>query len=46
MKRFTINVTNVNETPTDMGFGTQFVGDSSTIVSANATVAAAKRFHP
>ncbi len=40
----TINVTNVNEAPTDMGFGTQFVGDASTVVSANSTVAAANDF--
>ncbi len=40
----TINISNVNEAPTDMGFGTQFVGDASTVVSANGTVAAANDF--
>ncbi len=33
-----ISVTNVNESPNDMGFGTQFVGDASTVVSGNATM--------
>ncbi|MFN9411709.1 MAG: BspA family leucine-rich repeat surface protein, partial [Pirellula sp.] len=33
-----ISLTNVNETPSDMGFGTQFVGDASKVVSGNATM--------
>ncbi len=40
----TVTVADVNEAPTDMGFGTQFVGDSSTVVSAASTVAAANDF--
>ncbi len=43
-KTLTINLTNVNEAPNDMGFGTQFVGNGSTVVSAGATVAAANDF--
>jgi hypothetical protein len=37
-RTMTIGVTDVNEAPTDIGFGTQFVGNSSTVVSGNATM--------
>ncbi len=35
---FTVNLSDVNEAPNDIGFGTQFVGNSSTVVSGNATM--------
>ncbi len=37
-RTLTISLTNVNEAPTDMGFGSQFVGDASTVVSGMATM--------